>query len=158
MIYLRVKSNDEIYYVEETLADDILEEEYEVLEKFQGKELEGIEYEQLMPFVDPDKDAFYVTVNDYVTAEEGTGIVHTAPAFGEDDYKTGRKYDLPVVQPVNEDGKYTTTPWEGEFVMDSDLEVEILKWLYNNEKLYKKEKVVSFLSVKGMEDISCRLP
>ncbi|MFW6007274.1 MAG: isoleucine--tRNA ligase, partial [Halanaerobiales bacterium] len=142
MTYLRVKAdNGEIYYVEENLADEVIEGEYQVLDKYKGKELEGIEYEQLMPFVEPEKDAFFVTVNDYVTAEEGTGIVHTAPAFGEDDYKTGRKYDLPVIQPVNEDGKYTTTPWEGEFVMDSDLEVEILKWLYNNDKLYKKQKV-----------------
>lgn len=56
-----------------------------------------------MPFVEADKKAYFVTLADYVTAEDGTGIVHTAPAFGEDDYQTGLKYDLPVLQPVNEE-------------------------------------------------------
>ncbi|MFW5985675.1 MAG: isoleucine--tRNA ligase [Halanaerobiaceae bacterium] len=141
MTYLKVESEGEIYYVEETLADDVLNDDYEILEKMPGKELEGMEYEQLMPFSSPDKKAFYVTTADYVTAEEGTGIVHTAPAFGEDDYQTGRRYDLPVIQPVDEDGRYTTTPWQGEFVMDSDLEIEIMKWLYDHGKLYDKQKM-----------------
>ncbi|MFW6279256.1 MAG: isoleucine--tRNA ligase [Bacillota bacterium] len=141
MTYLKVESEGEIYYVEETLADDVLNDDYEILEKMPGKELEGMEYEQLMPFSSPDKKAFYVTTADYVTAEEGTGIVHTAPAFGEDDYQTGRRYDLPVLQPVDEDGRYTTTPWQGEFVMDSDLEIEIMKWLYDHGKLYDKQKM-----------------
>ncbi len=141
MTYLKVKSEGEIYYVEETLADSVLKEDYKVLKKMKGSELEGMEYEQLMPFTSPDKKAFYVTTADYVTAEEGTGIVHTAPAFGEDDYKTGSRYDLPVLQPVDEDGRYTATPWEGEFVMDSELEVEIMKWLYDKGKLYDKEKM-----------------
>ena len=61
-----------------------------VLEEMKGKDLEYVEYEQLMPFIKPDKKAFFVTCADYVTIEDGTGIVHTAPAFGEDDYQTGR--------------------------------------------------------------------
>ncbi len=81
-----------------------------------GKDLEYMEYEQLMPFVKPDsKKAFFVTCMDYVSIEDGTGIVHTAPAFGEDDYQCGRKYDLPVLQPVDERGCYTDNPMEGSF-------------------------------------------
>lgn len=137
--YLKVRQNDEVYYVVDTLANKVLGEEYEVLEKLKGKDLEYMEYEQLMPFVQPDKKAFFVTTADYVTTEDGTGIVHTAPAFGEDDYQTGRRYGLPVLQPVDETGKFTATPWEGQFVMDAD--IDIIKWLAVEGKLFKKEKV-----------------
>lgn len=108
--YLKVKYLDTVYYVEKTLSSKVLGEDFEVLEELKGKDLEYIEYEQLMPFVEADKKAFYVTTADYVTTEDGTGIVHTAPAFGEDDYQTGVKYDLPVLQPVDETGRYTATP------------------------------------------------
>lgn len=137
--YLKVKSNGEVYYIEKNLAPQVLEGEYEVIEEMKGKALEYMEYEQLMPFVEVDKKAFFVTCADYVTVEDGTGIVHTAPAFGEDDYQTGVRYDLPVVQPVNEEGKYTTTPWEGTFVIDAD--PEIVKWLAENNILYKRQKM-----------------
>ncbi|QXM05514.1 isoleucine--tRNA ligase [Crassaminicella indica] len=139
--YLKVKSKGNVFYVVKQLANRVLGEEFEVLEELKGKDLEYMEYEQLMPFVKPDKKAFFVTVADYVTTEDGTGIVHIAPAFGEDDYQVGRKYDLPVIQPVDESGKYTATPWEGRFVMDPDVDVEIIKWLHAEGKLFKKEKV-----------------
>ena len=100
-----------------------------------------MEYEQLMPFVKPDKKAFFVTCMDYVSIEDGTGIVHTAPAFGEDDYQCGRKYDLPVVQPVDERGCYTDTPWKGHFVMEEGLDVEIIKYLAGENKIFSKEKI-----------------
>lgn len=87
----------------------------------------------------PIRKLFFVTVGDYVTTEDGTGIVHTAPAFGEDDYNTGRRYNLPVLQPVDETGKFVTTPWAGNFVMEADL--EIIKWLHAEGKLFKKEKM-----------------
>lgn len=137
--YIKAKQNDKVYIVERTLSKKVMGEDFEVLEELKGKDLEYIEYEQLMPFVTTDKKAFFVTVADYVTTEDGTGIVHIAPAFGEDDYNVGRKYDLPVFQPVDESGKYTTTPWEGKFVMDCD--VDIIKWLHGEGKLFKKEKV-----------------
>ena len=137
--YLKVKQNDEVYYVEKNLAKKLLGEEFEVLAEMTGKDMEYMEYEQIMPFVKTDKKAFFVTVADYVTTEDGTGIVHTAPAFGEDDYQTGRRYNLPVLQPVNGEGKFTATPWEGQFVMDADL--DIIKWLAVEGKLFKKEKV-----------------
>ncbi|MFR8266929.1 MAG: isoleucine--tRNA ligase [Clostridia bacterium] len=145
--YIKVKmiSGDEegkVFYVAKVLADKVLGEgSYEVLEEMKGKDLEYVEYEQLMPFIKPDKKAFFVTCADYVTIEDGTGIVHTAPAFGEDDYQTGRRYDLPVVNPVDEQGKYTETPWKGRFVMEDGLDVEIIKWLAAEDKIYAKEKM-----------------
>ncbi|HCS75784.1 MAG TPA: isoleucine--tRNA ligase [Clostridiales bacterium] len=138
--YLKLKFEDTIYYVEKHLAPIVLGGEFEVLEELQGKELEHIEYEQLMPFVKADKKAFFVTVADYVTTEDGTGIVHTAPAFGEDDYQTGVKYNLPVMQPVDERGLYTETPWKGKFVMDAD--PDIIRWLAEEGKLFRREKMV----------------
>ncbi len=138
--YLKVRADGTVYYVEKTLSKRVFgDQEFEELEELKGKDLEYIEYEQLMPFVKTDKKAFFVTVADYVTTEDGTGIVHTAPAFGEDDYNTGRRYNLPVLQPVNEDGKYIDTPWKGMFVMDAD--IEIIKWLHGEGKLFKKEKM-----------------
>ena len=140
--YIKAKYEEEVYYIEKTLASKTFEGDYEVLEELKGKDLENIEYEQLMPFVEADKKAFFVTVADYVTTTDGTGIVHTAPAFGEDDYNTGRRYDLPVLQPVNEDGKYVTTPWKDRFVLDDEVNIDIIKWLHGEGKLFKKEKMV----------------
>ena len=137
--YIKARSNDEVYICAKVLAPKLLGEDYEILEEMKGSALEYVEYEQLMPFVVPDKKAFFVTCADYVTIEDGTGIVHIAPAFGEDDYKVGRQYNLPVLQPVAEDGKYTATPWKGQFVIDADL--DIIKWLKAEGKLFKKEKV-----------------
>jgi len=145
--YIKVKMTDgeeegNIFYVAKALADKVLgAEAYEVLEEMKGSALEYIEYEQLMPFVSVDKKAFFVTCMDYVSIEDGTGIVHTAPAFGEDDYQCGRKYDLPVVQPVDERGCYTETPWKGRFVMEDGLDVEIIKYLAEDRKIYAKEKL-----------------
>lgn len=138
-IYVKVRQNDEIYYLSKTLAPKVLVEDYEILEEILGKDLEHIQYEQLIPFINVSEKAFYVTVADYVTTEDGTGIVHTAPAFGEDDYNTGRRYGLPVLNPVSEEGKFTETPWVDKFVMDAD--PEIIMWLRENGKLYKKFKM-----------------
>lgn len=137
--YIKARLNGEVYYVAKNLAEKVLGEEYEVLENFKGKDLEYIEYEQLLPFIKVDKKAFFVTAADYVTVEDGTGIVHTAPAFGEDDYQTGRRYDLPLVNPVNEEGKFDTTPWKGKFVMDADH--EIIHYLRDEGKLFSKQKM-----------------
>jgi isoleucyl-tRNA synthetase len=137
--YVKVKSQGNVFILAKALADKVLGEGYEIIEELKGVDLEHVEYEQLMPFVQPDKKAFFVTLADFVTTEDGTGIVHIAPAFGEDDYQVGRKYDLPVLQPVNEEGKYITTPWKGQFVMDAD--VAIIKWLHSEGKLFKKEKM-----------------
>ncbi len=146
--YLKVEmtQGDEegnVFYVAKVLADRVLgQENYRVLEELKGKQLEYIEYEQLMPFITPDKKGFFVTCADYVTVEDGTGIVHSAPAFGEDDYQTGRKYGLPVINPVDEEGKYTDTPWKGRFVMEDGLDVDIIKWLAEKKKILSKERIV----------------
>ena len=139
--YVKAKQGEEIYYLSKTLAPKVLGEDFEVLEEVLGTDLEYMEYEQLMPFVTPDKKAFFVLVGDFVTTEDGTGIVHTAPAFGEDDYNVCKKYNLPVLQPVNDEGKYVGTPWDGRYVMEDGLDVEIIKYLGSENKIYKKEKV-----------------
>ena len=136
--YVKVKFEDEIYYLAKELAPKVLDGDYEVLENMKGKDLEYMEYEQLLPFIHANKKAFFVTCADYVTMEDGTGIVHTAPAFGEDDYQTGRRYDLPVLNPVDESGKFTETPWKGTFVMDAD--PEVIKYLAEENKIFKKQK------------------
>ncbi len=131
-----------LFYVAKALADKVLGAgKYEIVEEMKGRDLEYMEYEQLMPFVKADKKAFFVTCMDYVSVEDGTGIVHTAPAFGEDDYQCGRKYDLPVLQPVDEQGCYTETPWKGHFVMEEGLDVEIIKYLAAEDKIFAKEKM-----------------
>jgi isoleucyl-tRNA synthetase len=137
--YIKVIQNDETYILSKTLAKQVIGDDYVVVEEFLGQTLEYVEYEQLMPFLKQEKKAFFVTLGDYVTTEDGTGIVHTAPAFGEDDYKTGVKYGLPVPQPVSEEGKYTDTPWKGMFVMDAD--IHIINWLKEESKLYKKQRI-----------------
>ncbi len=133
-----------IFYVAKDLADRVLGAgRYAVLSEMFGSELEYVEYEQLMPFVSPQdgKRAFYVTCMEYVSVEDGTGIVHTAPAFGEDDYQCGRKYDLPMLQPVDEQGRYTQTPWAGRFVMEDGLDVDIIKYLAAEGKIFSREKI-----------------
>ncbi|NLW43091.1 MAG: isoleucine--tRNA ligase [Tissierellia bacterium] len=137
--YVKVKNNDEIYILAKDLLGTVLIDEYEIIEEFQGKELEHIEYEQLMPFLSVDKKAFFVTLADYVTTADGTGIVHTAPAFGEDDYNTGMKYNAPVLNPVDDKGEFTDTPWKGQFVMDADH--NIMHYLYDENLLYRRQKV-----------------
>lgn len=144
-IKARMTEGDEegnVFYVGKVLADKVLGAgKYEVLDEMKGRDLEYIEYEQLMPFVKADKKAFFVTCMDYVTVEDGTGIVHTAPAFGEDDYQCGRKYNLPVLQPVDDRGCYTETPWKGRFVMEEGLDVDIIKWLASENKIFAKAKL-----------------
>lgn len=140
--YVKVQVEDEVYYLAKDLLDKHLgDKEYTVLETLKGKDLEYQEYEQLMPFVNVEEKAFFVTCGEYVTTTDGTGIVHSAPAFGEDDYNMGRKYSLPFVQPVDSEGKFTTTPWKGKFVMEEGLDVEIIKWLAAENKLFSKIKV-----------------
>ena len=131
------------FYVAKVLADKVLGAgNYEVVEECKGRDMEYMEYEPLLPFCLPPQGekAYYITCMDYVSVEDGTGIVHTAPAFGEDDYQCGQKYQLPMVQPVDERGCYTATPWKGRFIMEEGLDVEIMKYL--GDKVYAKEKMI----------------
>jgi isoleucyl-tRNA synthetase len=119
----------------------VLDGDYEIIEEFPGSQLERRAYEPLYRFVEPDKPAWYVGLADYVTMEDGTGIVHTAPAFGQDDYNLALKYDLPFVQPVNGEGKFTeaVTPWAGQFVKTADK--DIIRDLKERGILYRREQV-----------------
>ena len=119
--YVKVKHGDYIYYMAEALVSSVLEGDVEVLETYVGKDLEGKEYEPLFAFAKLNKKAYYVTCDRYVTLTDGTGVVHIAPAFGEDDANVGRKYDLPFLQLVDEKGEMTEeTPWAGTFCKKAD--------------------------------------
>ena len=137
--YAKVKSKDNTFILAEKLITKVFDTEVEVIEEYLGKDLEYTEYEQLIPDYKLDGKAFFVTCADYVTMEDGTGIVHIAPAFGEDDAEVGRKYKLPYLNPVGEDGKYKEGTWKGMLVFDADLEV--IKYLKENGKLFKKQKI-----------------
>ena len=119
--YVKVKNGEYTYYMAEALVASVLEGDVEVLETYVGKDLEGKEYEPLFSFAQLNKKAYYVTCDTYVTLTDGTGVVHIAPAFGEDDANVGRKYDLPFLQLVDEKGEMTEeTPWAGTFCKKAD--------------------------------------
>ena len=139
--YIKCESKGYTFMLASALAEKILGEEYTVVETYKGKDLEYMEYEQLLPFIETDKKGFYVTCADYVSMEDGTGIVHIAPAFGADDNLVGQEYDLPFVNPVDLSGCYTDGPWKGRLVTDPELEIEIIKYLKENDKLFKKLKI-----------------
>ena len=138
--YIKASSQGYNFIVAKKLANKVLGDDYETLETYKGSDLEYTEYEQLLPFLSVDKHAFYVTCDNYVTMEDGTGIVHLAPAFGADDANVGKKYGLPYLNPVGEDGCYTEGPWKGMRVFDAD-EV-VIKYLKENDKLFKKQRMV----------------
>ena len=138
--YVKVSSKGYKFILAKDLVNSVLGEEYEVLETYKGKDLEYKEYEQLIPSLNVSGKAFFVTCDDYVTMSDGTGIVHIAPAFGEDDAKVGKKYKLPYVNPVGEDAIYTDGLWKGMNIFEADLEV--VKYLAENDKLFKKQKMV----------------
>ncbi|NCS87473.1 MAG: isoleucine--tRNA ligase [Ignavibacteria bacterium CG2_30_36_16] len=119
----------------------VIDGEYEILEELKGKQFEGQEYEQLMEYVKPDKKAFFVTTAEFVSTEDGSGIVHIAPAFGQDDYDLSKKYNLPMLQPVTRGGLFTedVTDFAGQFVKDADK--GIIAKLKAENKLYKKETI-----------------
>ena len=139
--YIKVESMGYKFIVAESLANSVLGDDYKVLEKYKGKDLEGMEYEQLIPEIDVEGKAFVVIADDYVTADDGTGIVHVAPAFGDDDNRVCMKNGIAFVNPVGGDGKYTCGPWKGRLVTDPELEIDIIKYLKANDKLFKKIKM-----------------
>ena len=137
--YVKVESKGYKFILAKALCKSVLGDDFKILEEYKGKDLEYIEYEQLIPSLKVTKKGFYVTCDTYVTMDSGTGIVHIAPAFGEDDSKVGKKYNLPYLNPVGEDGKYTDGLWKGLNVFEADLEV--IKYLKENDKLFKKQKM-----------------
>ncbi len=141
MTYLKVESQGYKFFVAESLANQVLGDEFKVLKTYKGTDLVGIKYEQLMPFVEVEGKCHEVIADSYVTAEDGTGIVHIAPAYGADDNRVCQEKGIGFVNPVGLDGCYTDGPWKGRLVTDKDLEVEIVKWLKDNDKLFKKIKI-----------------
>ena len=119
----------------------VLDGEYTVLETFPGAALAGVEYERLFNYHPVDRKAFYVVEADFVTTGDGSGIVHMAPAYGEDDYQTSKKYDLPTIHPVNKSGEFGSDvpDFAGKFVKEADH--DIIRSLKERHILYKKETI-----------------
>ena len=142
LTYIKAESMGYKFILAESLASKVLGEDFKVLDTYKGKDLVGIKYEQLMPFVTVEGNCHEVIADNYVTAEDGTGIVHIAPAYGADDNRVCSEFGIGFVNPVGPDGCYTEGPWKGRLVTDKELEVDIIKWLKENDKLFKKIKIV----------------
>jgi isoleucyl-tRNA synthetase len=136
--YVKIRRGDEYLILAESRLM-VLDDEFEVVERFKGKDLASVEYEPLFQYIPPEKKAYYTITADFVTTDEGTGIVHIAPAFGEDDYQVGVKFDLPVLQPVDEAGRFTeeVTDFAGLFVKEAD--PRIIENLKERGLLYRSE-------------------
>jgi len=121
--YVKIKMQDGTKYIlAEALVSSVIEGEYEVERKYIGEELCDIEYKPLYNFVNPEERCWFVVADNYVTLTDGTGVVHIAPAFGEDDSRVGKDNNLPFVQLVDEQGNFSeeTGEWAGTFVKDAD--------------------------------------
>ena len=139
--YCDVKVEDEIYVLAKDLIEKVLgEREYEILREFKGEELLGVEYEQLLPFAKVEGKAFVVIHGDYVTLTDGTGIVHIAPAYGEDDSLVAKKNGITFVNLVDTNGNFVdeVTPWAGKFVKKCD--DSIVKYLEEHNQLFSAQK------------------
>ena len=138
--YIEAKVQDEILVLAKELAPKVLGEDYEVVKEFKGTELLGTKYERLLPFGKVDGKAFEVIHGDYVTLSDGTGIVHIAPAYGEDDSFVAKKNGIGFINLVDANGNFVeeVTPWAGKFVKKCD--ESIVKYLEENNKLFKAEK------------------
>lgn len=138
--YSLVEAKGNKFILATSLINNVIGEDYQILETFKGKTLEYQEYEQLIPSISVNDQAFFVTCDNYVTMEDGTGIVHIAPAFGEDDANVAKNYDLPLINPVGKDGCYTEGLWQGKFV--HDVNEEVVTYLKENGKLFRRQKIM----------------
>ncbi len=138
--YVKIKLKDE-YLILAKSRLSVVDGEYEIVAEYKGSELAGTEYEQLFDYVAPNKKAFFVIEGDFVSTEDGSGIVHIAPAFGADDYEISKKYDLPMLQPVTRGGLFTehVTDFAGRFVKEADK--DIIKKLKEMGRLFKRETI-----------------
>ena len=140
--YVKARVGNEIFYLAERLADDVLGDDYEILETMPGGKLSGLRYEPPFPFmadVVGSDNAWVVATADFVTADEGTGIVHTAVMYGQDDYELGVELGLPMHHIVDEEGAFSeeVTPWAGVFVKDAD--AGIIEALQQSGRLLRAE-------------------
>jgi isoleucyl-tRNA synthetase len=136
--YVKVEQKGEKIILAESRLS-VLGDEYAVLDKFKGAVLAGKEYERMYSYHQVKEKGWYVVLADFVTTDDGSGIVHMAPAYGEDDYQIGRKYGLPTIHPVNKSGEFNSevTLFAGKFVKDAD--ALIIADLKARGILYKKE-------------------
>ncbi len=138
--YVKVNIKDEyLILAKERLS--IIEGDYEIVETFKGKQLLGKEYERLFDYIPVETKAFFIVEGEFVTTADGSGVVHIAPAFGEDDNQVGKKYGLPTMQPVNKSGEFTgeITDFRGEFVKEADQ--NIIMNLKRRGLMFKKETI-----------------
>ena len=139
--YCEAKVGDEIYFFAKDLAEKVLgDREYELIKEFKGEELLGVKNEQLMPFAKVEGKAFEVIHGDYVTLTDGTGIVHIAPAYGEDDSFVAKKNGITFVNMVDTNGNFVpeVTPWAGKLVKKSD--ESICNYLEEHNQLFDKHR------------------
>ena len=139
--YLKVKQRNEFLIVAKNRADEMLDGEYEVVEELQGKDLVGLEYVPVFGYFADAQNAFKVVTADFVTTEDGTGLVHIAPAFGEDDFKLGQDNNLDIVRHVNIDGTFIdeVIDFAGEQAKPSDK--KILEWLAGRGLVYNTKQI-----------------
>lgn len=141
LTYVKVKKDNEIYIVSESLIDKVFKSDYKVISNHLGEEFLGDKYESPYQFFNLEKGHIIIH-GDFVSDKSGTGIVHIAPAYGEDDYKVSKQNNLSFIHPVNLEGKYVNevTPFAGRFVKDNQMDVDIVKDLSHRGLLFHKEK------------------
>ena len=140
--YSLIRHGEEEFYLASSLAENLFGKDYTTLKKMRGSDLEGKKYEQLMDFLALPDNCLTVVTGDHVTLDEGTGIVHTSPAFGADDFEMGKKMGVEPVNPINLSGKFDDPrlPFNGLFFKDAD--VPILKILKEKGLVYRSEKFI----------------
>jgi isoleucyl-tRNA synthetase len=139
--YVKVKFKEQNFILAEARLKEVLKEDYDILERYKGADLKGKEYERLFDYVPVDCKGFFVITGDFVTTEDGTGIVHTAPAFGEDDYNVCRLNNMPFLRPVDAMGRFedSVTDFKNQFVKDAD--PEIITNIKRRGLLFRSEKM-----------------
>ncbi|GAA5522357.1 isoleucine--tRNA ligase [Aliifodinibius salicampi] len=147
--YAKIKLSEgdrtEYYILAKDCIEEVIDHDYEIIEEYKGKELIGWTYDPVFDYALEEFDrseAWRVVPADYVTTEEGTGVVHTAPAFGADDFETGKKNDIPMFNPIDEDGRFTdqVPQFEGEWFKDADKEIS--RTIKDKHLMYKHETYV----------------
>ncbi|MFA6146159.1 MAG: isoleucine--tRNA ligase [Patescibacteria group bacterium] len=138
--YVKILKDKE-YWILAKNRLSVIDGDYEIIEEFLGEKLLDLDYQPLFDFIKPDKRAWFIIHGDFVSTEDGTGVVHIAPAFGEEDMEVGKKNNLPVLVTVELDGKMKNEikPWAGMWVKDAD--PLIIKDLENRKILLKTEKI-----------------
>ncbi|MEM3676230.1 MAG: isoleucine--tRNA ligase, partial [Thermoplasmataceae archaeon] len=138
--YILAEHDGTRYYVAEALAGQIFSGNYRVLKTVAGKDLEGMKYEQLLNYIPAPRGSLVVVTGNHVHLDEGTGIVHTAPAFGVDDFEIGKRMNVEIINPINASGHFSDPrlPFNGKFFKDADL--EIIAELKKEGKLFHYEK------------------